>query len=190
MGYRFPAEVPGWLLESEGAVLAECARGRVVLEIGSYHGRSTVCMAREAKVVHAIDHGCGDQGAGYRRTTADLLETLRRYGVDGRVVVHVGATVAVGRVMADAAFDFAFVDGAHDALSVFNDLAVVRRVVRPGGVIALHDWQLDGVLWAAERSLGWRPDDGIGVTLDSRGPGGDVYRMHVRAWGGAEGGNG
>lgn len=178
------ADIPGWLLPPEARVLAECARGKAVLEIGSYLGRSTVVMARVARVVHAIDWGRGDAGAGFGRTTAGLLANLDRFGVAGRVVVHVGAAAAVGPALRDGYFDFAFVDGAHDEASVAADLALARRAVRVDGAVALHDWQQPGVLAAARSVLWWRPDDGQGVTLESVDAAGAVYRMHVRRLGG------
>jgi hypothetical protein len=45
----------------------------------------------------------------------------------------------------EAEFDFVFIDAAHDKASVAADLAAWFPLVRPGGVIAGHDWQEAGV---------------------------------------------
>jgi hypothetical protein len=36
--------------------------------------------------------------------------------------------------------DFVYIDAAHDLVSVVNDLAAWSKVVRPGGIIAGHDY--------------------------------------------------
>src|SRR5690606_30630361 len=46
--FRFPSDVQGWLSYREGKTLYDLARGKRVLEIGSYCGRSTICLAQSA----------------------------------------------------------------------------------------------------------------------------------------------
>lgn len=63
-----------------------------------------------------------------------------------------------------ARFDLAFVDGNHRFDAVFVDLFYLARLVRPGGVIALDDYQLPGIVKAADfyvANLGWTIE-GIG----------------------------
>jgi hypothetical protein len=60
--WKFPTDVRGWLTPKEGETLAQLAEGKLVLEIGSYHGLSTICMAQTAKMVHAIDWCRGERG--------------------------------------------------------------------------------------------------------------------------------
>ena len=38
-------------------------------------------------------------------------------------------------------YDLVFIDGAHDAVSVANDIAVARELLAPGGLIAFHDYR-------------------------------------------------
>ena len=55
-------------------------------------------------------------------------------------------------------FDFAFVDGNHRFDGVFVDLIYLGRIVRPGGIIFLDDYQLTSVSRAAsfcKNNLGW-----------------------------------
>jgi SAM-dependent methyltransferase len=170
--FAFPADIPGWLTPLEGATLAALAAGRDVLEIGSWQGRSTVCLARPAKHVTAVDHFRGDAGTGPADgTEAAFRANLDRYGVAGKVTVH--ACDAAAAPLADAAFDLAFVDGAHDYASVARDLAIAARCVRPGGVIACHDWNYPEVRRAAADVLGWGENDPRAVTADS---------LHARAY--------
>ncbi len=153
MDWTFPEDIPGWLSLIEAKALAELARGRRVLEIGSYCGRSTVSMAQTALFVHAIDWGRGDKGAGDAWTTPALLDNLGRYGVIDKVTVHVGRSVDCGLA---GGFDLCFIDGAHDYESVEADCKLAKRLVKKQGVIALHDWYLQDVRKAAKAVFGWQ----------------------------------
>ena len=165
MDWRFPEDVTGWLTPSEGAALAELARGKRVLEIGSYHGRSTICMAQVAEHVTVIDWGQGDDSAGREPSTLALLANLVHYGVRGRVYVHAASVAEAGALLPDAAYDLVFIDGAHDETSVRADLELARRVVKPGGVIAMHDSDHAPVQDAARAMLGWQ----LGLNGDTGG---------------------
>lgn len=152
--WKFPDDVRGWLTEVEGHALAELARGRRVLEIGSYCGRSTICMGQTAARMHCIDWFGGDEGAGYGWTLPEFLDNLRRYDLKEKVIVHVGRSALIGDVLRDDSFDCVFVDGAHDAPSVTADLKLATRVLRAGGALAMHDWPMPGVRQAARSVLG------------------------------------
>jgi hypothetical protein len=69
----FPHNVAGWLTEDEGRELAELAEGKVVLEIGAYCGRSTICLAQKAVTVAVVDTFDG-------RATSQPGNTLRLFG--------------------------------------------------------------------------------------------------------------
>lgn len=68
--------------------------------------------------------------------------------------------------------DLVFIDGAHDYESVKADIAHMRKWVRPGGIIAGHDYNPE---WQAERD---GPDDGrAGVIMATREAFGDAVRI-------------
>jgi hypothetical protein len=127
--------IEGWLHYNEGATLAELARGRRVIEVGSYLGLSTVCLAREAKHVVAVDTFDG-RGTPRPRPCLDaFLANLERYGVRDRVTpVNPDADIPGGP------FDLAFIDGAHDRASVEADVRLVLPRLAPGGLVAFHDY--------------------------------------------------
>jgi SAM-dependent methyltransferase len=135
--------------------LAELARGALVLELGSYYGRSTVALASTARRVHSVDphQGGPDESP---NTLPEFLANLERYGVRDNVVVHVGTSTQIAPLLQDA-FDLIFVDAMHQRPQVDVDLGLSARCVRPGGCIALHDYGVAGV------SVGttWHP---FGVT--------------------------
>lgn len=59
-------------------------------------------------------------------------------------------------------FDLAFVDGNHRFDGVFLDLVYLGRLVRPGGVVFLDDYQLPGIARAVSfflTNLGWSVEE-------------------------------
>ncbi len=59
-------------------------------------------------------------------------------------------------------FDLAFVDGNHRFDAVFVDLFYLGRLLRPGGIVFLDDYQLPGIARAAAfflANLGWNLEE-------------------------------
>lgn len=155
--------VRGWLTKREAAALKFLATDKIVLELGSYEGLSTVCLAETAKMVHAVDwHRCDADTRRLVPGTTSTLETfvnnLRAKGLDSKVTVHVGAFEDVLPRFADAQFDLVFVDGNHSRATVVNDAKQACRLVKPGGVIAFHDWDEPQVVHAVTEVMGREPD--------------------------------
>jgi len=136
-GFRFPRDIDGWLTYDEGEALNRLAAGREVLEIGSYCGRSTVCMAQSAEHVTAVDWWDGRGTPDPRSTLEAFRSNARRYGVSHKVLP----------LRADAPLDalapcqFAFIDGAHDYESVKADIVRAASVLSHDGLIAFHDYR-------------------------------------------------
>jgi hypothetical protein len=144
VGFRFPSDVDGWLSYDEGLALSKLANGKDVLEIGSYCGRSTICMAQTANRVVAVDPF---DGRGTPRMNHSTLESFKnnieRYGVAGKVDTLVGtADEALTEFDHYVPFDLVFIDGAHDADSVRNDISHARRLLKPDGLLAFHDYRV------------------------------------------------
>jgi SAM-dependent methyltransferase len=135
----FPHDVPGWLTEAEGRELARLAEGKVVLEVGSYCGRSTVCLAKTARNVAAVDTFDGRGTAVPGDTLATFKSGLARHGVAGKVNALKGASESVLPTLPPI-FDLAFIDGSHDAASVRRDAELAAKCLRPGGLLAFHDF--------------------------------------------------
>jgi hypothetical protein len=139
-GWRFPSDVAGWLTEAEGAELARLAEGKVVLEIGSYAGRSTICLARGAVSVGAVDTFDG-RGTPAEGQTFELFRAnLRRYGVEDRVAVHRGTSAEMLPLLPPV-YDLVFIDGSHDYESVKADVGLALGKLKPGGLLAFHDYR-------------------------------------------------
>ena len=138
---RYFLDVAGFLYPHEGAFLHRLARaapGRgTVVEIGSFHGSSTLCLASgihrrgEGRVI-AIDPQL-KYGAG-----GSLAANLRRFGLEGVVEVRAETSVAVARGF-DGKARIVFVDGDHADEAVRADVAAWLPHLEPGGFLVLHD---------------------------------------------------
>jgi SAM-dependent methyltransferase len=137
----FPRDVDGWLSEAEGKELRRLAAGKEVLEIGSFCGRSTICLAQTALLVDCIDPFDGRATDQPGSTLEKFRANLRRYGVDLRVTAHQGTSDEVAPTLAPR-FGLVFIDGDHSLESVRSDIAHARRRLKPGGLIAFHDYRL------------------------------------------------
>lgn len=142
--FAFPSNVDGWLSKQEGEALHRWAEGKKVLEIGSYCGKSTICMAQSAKVVHCIDPFDGRATPEPGDTLGIFLQNLSDYGVRDQVVEHVGTSTDILPLWntnnSDVLFDLVFVDGAHDFASVQSDIRLATTVLAEGGLLAFHDY--------------------------------------------------
>lgn len=133
--HAFPHDIRGWLAIEEGQKLAELAAGKRVLEIGSFCGRSTVCMARVAEHVTAVDFFDGPKVEFYGDYSAEFDASVLRHGVKDKVTKHRPEDPLAGE------YDFAFIDGAHDYESVKRDIEKVSTVLVNGGLMAFHDYR-------------------------------------------------
>lgn len=134
--WKFPHDVEGWLSYREGKALADLARGKRVLEIGSYCGRSTICMAQTAESVVAIDPFDGSGTPRPRSTADEFRDNIARYGVADRVeAIHPDGAIPRPK------FDLAFIDGAHDSDSVQADIDKSLACLKPDGLLVFHDYR-------------------------------------------------
>lgn len=138
--------------EEEALLLAALASDRAVLEIGAWRGRSTVALARLARLVVSVDWHRGDAGSGGEWTLPEFCSALTAANAWGKVVPVVGRSEDIAPHLCGP-FGLVWVDGAHDAESVARDTALALRVVGPGGVVAWHDWDYESVRAGVARHL-------------------------------------
>lgn len=151
--FRFPHDVDGWLTEIEGRALAEAATGKRVLELGSYKGRSTICLAQTAEHVTAVDTFDGRATPKTGETLGDFLTNLSRYAVRWKTSFYVGTSQHVVPTL-DATYDLAFIDGAHAFDSIRSDCLLAMTKLRQGGLLCFHDYNSPvdpGVTFAVNR---------------------------------------
>lgn len=179
--------VPGWMSAGELTWLADQAsRCQVVIEIGCWQGRSTRALAgamRHGSRVYAVDVWQGlyrnDDGTVAtwmhmeHGTLADAYLRFRRHLADhllsGRVVAVRSPSFAALRTLASQGItaDLVFIDGDHRYAAVRSDMEEGRALVRPGGLLAGHDFghaDWPGVARAVREVLGGEPD-GVHETI-------------------------
>jgi predicted O-methyltransferase YrrM len=135
-------ELPeGWLTEEEAGALQSLATDRLVLEIGSWRGRSTVALARVAGHVVSVDHHLGSaEHERYEPSLPIFLANLESRGLRSKVSVCVMDSRHLG-FFRPTSFDLVFVDGAHDFGSAVRDLRFAFRLVKTAGAVAVHDYR-------------------------------------------------
>lgn len=92
------------------------------------------------------------------------LQVLDEAGVAAMVEYHPDESqVALPRFLSQGrSFDLAFVDGRHRFETVFVDLYYLGRLVLPGGIVFVDDYQLPAVARATSyfsTDLGWSVED-------------------------------
>jgi hypothetical protein len=156
----FPAEVDGWLSSIEGIALAKLAMGKRVLEIGSYCGKSTICMAQTAASVLAVDPHDGRATDKPQDTMLSMLKNLASYQLDN-VTVERATSADWAATYAGKPFDFIFIDGDHSRDSVRKDYEIALANLAADGVIAFHDYRRT----PREHDGGW--DEGVTIAVEN-----------------------
>jgi predicted O-methyltransferase YrrM len=134
------AQVDGYLYPHEAVFLYRLARfvpgDEPIVEIGSFRGRSTLCLARgladrgSGKVVSVDPHVYG--------TEADLRQNLLHFGAAPRVELRVERSCDVAASWSGPA-RAVFVDGNHDEAEARADAGAWLPHVRAGGYLLMHD---------------------------------------------------
>jgi predicted O-methyltransferase YrrM len=131
------------------------------IEIGLGYGISAlhVCEGLLANADPTAHHVVIDPYQATRFSDCGL-QFLEEAGVSELVEHHTEESqIALPRFLSEArSFEFAFVDGNHRFDGVFVDLFYLGRLVQPGGVVFVDDYQLPAVTRAASffvRNLGW-----------------------------------
>lgn len=146
----------------------KCMNGRPAhfVEVGSWLGKSAVYMGTRIKESGKdIRFDCVDTWAGGTDDTLNgpvnhmvmkaggsvmdkFLENVRRNGLQDHIrTIRSDSAEAAGQY-ADGSLDFVFIDADHTADAVLRDLRAWRPKVRPGGMLAGHDCDEEGVIQA------------------------------------------
>lgn len=139
---------PGMLSRTEGEYLHHLAqlnpeRG-VIVEVGSWKGRSTVCLALGSievggGKVYAVDPHKPLLEEGYREDTqAEFMKNIRDAGVESHVVPMVMTSEEAAKGW-DTPIRVLWIDGDHRYEQVKKDLLLWEPHVIEGGIVAMHD---------------------------------------------------
>ncbi len=165
--------VPGMIEEGIAGFLYDrasaCTKGAIV-EIGSYLGRSTICIAKGSKsggrmLVYSVDphngggttpdptwrdsHDPGTPDLKYYINTGDKFpefqERLRKFQVDDIVIPIVNYSELAYKKGWDKPIEMLFIDGEHRYNYVKMDLEMWGKHVISGGIIIFDDASHPGV---------------------------------------------
>ena len=130
--------------------------GGSLVEVGSLLGQGITVLARATQqypkqhwFLYAVDHFQGSDEQVHREIISKLGgktlrqafdENLRRAGVSKLVQVKEGKSADVAGAILDNCLDFVFIDASHDYQSVVQDIQAWLPKVKPGGILAGHDY--------------------------------------------------
>jgi len=151
MDEKKTAEIEGWLGENEGKLLYELARkctGKgVIVEIGSWKGKSTIHLAKGSKAgknirVYAIDPHTGSkiqkEKFGKLWTFNEFKNNIMNAGLSDIVTPLVKTSEEAAREFKEPV-ELVFIDGDHDYEMVKLDFELWCPKLVEGGIIACHD---------------------------------------------------
>jgi predicted O-methyltransferase YrrM len=139
---RHLRDVPGWLTEEEGEVLYDLARactGRgAIVEIGSFKGRSTICLGLGSQAGRGVPVYAIDPGHGWKRFQ-EFRANLARAGIDELVHPIAATSADAFPAFPEPAIELLFIDGSHRYDLVDLDFHLWTRRLVDGGMLAMHD---------------------------------------------------
>jgi MMP 1-O-methyltransferase len=140
--------VPGMLSRDEVDCLYRLGQvnhcAGVIVEIGSWKGKSTIALARGASITHkekiyAIDPHKPLLEEGYAEDTeAEFRTNIKAAGVDGQVVSMPMTSEEAARGW-NRPIRLLWIDGDHRYQAVKLDFTLWEPHVVEGGIIAMHD---------------------------------------------------
>lgn len=137
---NIPDYVKGWLTDTEAQFLYSqakaCTPGTVIVEIGSWKGKSSICLSQGSAAggnvhIYAIDPHQDDSYQEFEHNVSsagvrELVTPIVKTSADACE----GWTQPIGLL---------FIDGNHEHDMVEQDFLLWSRFVVEGGIIAFHD---------------------------------------------------
>jgi predicted O-methyltransferase YrrM len=145
--------IKGFLSPSEGRFLYETARGipkeESIVELGSFKGRSTICIAKGATdghgaKVYAVDPHSGSSAEYVRSygegdTFKEFSENIQKAGVSSFVTSVREPSLTAARTFAGGPIGLLFIDASHELTAVTQDFEAWFPKLKEGGMVAFHD---------------------------------------------------
>jgi predicted O-methyltransferase YrrM len=139
-------DVDGWLSDAQGRALFDAAAGTtgrgVIVEIGSWKGRSTTWLASGARLagqrVYAIDPHRGSREDPAADTLNEFLDNLARNGL-ADVVEPMVMTSEEAAARIAGPIELLFIDGDHSYQTVRRDAELWLPRLLDGGTVMFHD---------------------------------------------------
>ncbi|MFT3705740.1 MAG: class I SAM-dependent methyltransferase [Agriterribacter sp.] len=151
--------IDGWLTDKEAQglyiVASKLPANASVVEIGSWQGKSTYCIAKGLKsgVIYCIDPFNADGGMDVqsqdeynrKKGSKDLLESfsenMQQLDVINKLKIKKGYSYQFSEDFSK--IDFLFIDGDHSIEGCKMDFDMYASKIISGGYIAFHDYYHD-----------------------------------------------
>jgi predicted O-methyltransferase YrrM len=134
------ADIPGWLTDEEGEALYDLARActgkGAIVEIGSWKGKSTVCLGLGSQEGKSVPVYAIDPHADYR--FGDFKTNVERAGI-AELVRPIASLSQAAADDFQEPIELLFVDGSHEYDLVLEDFEKWVPKVVEGGWVAFHD---------------------------------------------------
>jgi hypothetical protein len=130
------------LVATRERMLELLPRDAVAAEIGVSRGSFTAAImkANRPHKLHLIDVWASER---YNQSLRQQVEhTYAAEIAAGSVELNLGYSTEVGRTLPNAYFDWIYIDTDHSYPTTRDELAVFESKMKPGGIIAGHDYVL------------------------------------------------
>lgn len=143
-------KLDGWLSRNEGRVLYQLAKSltndSMVVEIGSFQGKSTICLAQALKEkgsgrVYSVDPHLGQTHQGekeFSQTYSSFLKNIKNFKVSDFVAPIRKKSLEAAKNWKKP-IDLLHIDGLHEYKYVKQDLGSWIPYLIDGGVLVCHD---------------------------------------------------
>jgi len=162
--YQYLEDLNNRRLRDAEVIAAACCNDghRIVVEIGTAHGKTTALMAKNAPdaKIYTVNIPPEEIAQGGKNVTfAPEREEIGKY-------YREQGCANVEQILANTKhwnpdfgpIDVAFIDGCHDAEFVYNDTRKILDKCRPGGIVMWHDFNPE-----LTRVYPWMRDVCLGV---------------------------
>ncbi len=137
-------------------IIGEFNGPSIFVEVGTFLGRSICYFADKAKSssfeckIFAVDTCRGSSSDSTGRLIAPLFggsfagtlhKNILSCNLGENIIVMITDSFSASKSFADESLDFCFIDGDHSYNSVFSDLSFWWPKIKPGGVLAGHDYR-------------------------------------------------
>lgn len=167
------SDIPGFgeldIAEAYEWWVFECPWHSTFVEVGNFHGRSLVYLAKCAKEVakdiriFGVDHGRGMFADGSQPTAGELRRNVDRHGVADVVTLITADSVEAAKQFEDESCWLVFLDDDHTREGFEASFRAWYPKVKTGGVFCGHDIKWHTV-WEPLAEL--YPERGHGPTIN------------------------
>ncbi|NEO62589.1 MAG: class I SAM-dependent methyltransferase [Moorea sp. SIO4G2] len=132
----------------------------LIVEVGSYKGRSTAAMAFACvgtnRKIYCIDPWIGQCHDIPEKTAFEVWkENIDKYQLAPYIKSFQGYSLEIlkrwGELTGDKTIDFVFIDGSHEYVDVLTDFGLLLPLMKVGGWMAFHDvvetWPGSDYVW-------------------------------------------